>query len=655
MKLKKVFNTLSHEISAALIIITIALFIAWQISNHEKKLVINSLSAETQLLEHHIKDQLNAQFLALERMAARWSIRGRTPKLEWQADAKNYVADQHPLKTVVWLDKNLSIRFVQPLADFHFDKEIDFELERQNLQKELANVSAENIITTNPKHSAYNYLFAYFPVFAANKFDGFILGIFDIKELLKDIISDHFLDNYLVEIKQQQKSILKSFDKITPYQKKFSFAHDINIYHTKLNFVIMPKLTNLNNNYSKISDIILVVGIIFALLIIIIIRYVKKSGGLARNIRENEAELKLLYTSIMQSEELVIITDANVDNLQMKFVNDYAARKVTGYSAAELLGKSPKIFQGKNTSPVTTRDMRFALQKGEKFSCELTNYTKSGAEKLIFLKILPVKNNIGQVTNFVAVQRDITKERANEIERETLIEQLCKSNEELDNFAYIASHDLKEPLRAISNHVRLLNDELSDKLNDKIKHRMHRLSFLTKRMTRLISDLLYFSRLGNEELSIKTTDLNELVKDIKETLRDNIEEHQVTIKIAQKLPVIKCDKVRVRELLQNLIINAIKYNDSKKKLIEIGVKQDKIFYVKDNGIGIDPRFHQDVFRIFKRLHNESEYGGGTGSGLTFIKKIIEQHGGKIWLESKPGKGTIFYFTLSKKDESSKNK
>ncbi len=173
-------------------------------------------------------------------------------------------------------------------------------------------------------------------------------------------------------------------------------------------------------------------------------------------------------------------------------------------------------------------------------------------------------------------------------------------------------------------------------------------------MERLVNDLLYFSRLGRQELAIQRTDVGAVISDVESTLDVFLAERGARIVVHAPLPEIVCDNTRVTELFRNLITNAIKYNDKPEKIIEIGWKPEHatpdgrvergVFYVKDDGRGIDPEFHDEIFRIFKRLQGQDKEEG-TGVGLTFVKKIVERHGGKIWLESAVGNGTTFYFTL----------
>jgi light-regulated signal transduction histidine kinase (bacteriophytochrome) len=156
-------------------------------------------------------------------------------------------------------------------------------------------------------------------------------------------------------------------------------------------------------------------------------------------------------------------------------------------------------------------------------------------------------------------------------------------------------------------------------------------------------------------LAIQSTDLNATIHDIASMMETTLREQNATVAVPCILPKIICDKIRVTEIFRNLITNAVKYNDKEQKIVEVGCVdrmktkigiERQVFYVRDNGIGIDEQFHEDIFRIFKRLNEEDDDRKGTGVGLTFVRKIIDRHGGRIWLESTAGKGTTFYFTLT---------
>jgi light-regulated signal transduction histidine kinase (bacteriophytochrome) len=241
---------------------------------------------------------------------------------------------------------------------------------------------------------------------------------------------------------------------------------------------------------------------------------------------------------------------------------------------------------------------------------------------------------------------EVIGERARTLAR--INEELEKSNLELDSFAYAASHDLKEPLRGISNFARFLQDS-EPGLTEDGKQRIETIVRLTRRMHDLLESLLHYSRVGRSELDLKATAIDELIVQVVAMLRSgNRLAMDVDVRVQGPLPTVLCDRIRVAELLQNLIGNAMKYNDKAERWVEVGCDQGvhpPVFFVRDNGIGIPEQHWQRIFELFRRLHGRDAYGGGTGVGLTIAKKVVTRHGGRIWLESTPGEGTTFYFTL----------
>ncbi len=233
--------------------------------------------------------------------------------------------------------------------------------------------------------------------------------------------------------------------------------------------------------------------------------------------------------------------------------------------------------------------------------------------------------------------------------------ELERSNNELDAFAYIVSHDLKEPLRGIHNYSQFLIQDYADKLDEAGATKLHTLMRLTRRMQSMLDSLFYYSRVGRQDLALQEVDLQQVLQEALDLLHVRIQDSGVQICLPRPLPRLLADQTRIGEVFANLIVNAIKYNDKADKRVEIGFSEiasahgegcAPVFYVKDNGIGIDTRHRESIFQIFKRLHGRDEYGGGVGAGLTIVKKIIERHGGHIWIESTPGEGSTFHFTLS---------
>jgi len=230
--------------------------------------------------------------------------------------------------------------------------------------------------------------------------------------------------------------------------------------------------------------------------------------------------------------------------------------------------------------------------------------------------------------------------------------ELERSNSELDSFAYIASHDLKEPLRGIHNYATFLLEDYSALLQGDGADKLNTLVRLAKRMESLIDSLLRFSRLGRQDLHMYPIALEQLLKNVTELFFINPQWADCQIRIPHSLPTVLGDRVLLEEVFINLISNAFKYNDQSDKWVEISWSEPELenphfvtIHVRDNGIGIREKHLESVFRIFKRLHAPNKYGGGTGAGLTIVKKIIERHGGNIQVQSVYGQGTVFLLTL----------
>jgi PAS domain S-box-containing protein len=251
--------------------------------------------------------------------------------------------------------------------------------------------------------------------------------------------------------------------------------------------------------------------------------------------------------------------------------------------------------------------------------------------------------------------RDITVRREHEIAISDLNEQLNKraeeliaSNAELEQFAYVASHDLQEPLRMVSSFLQLLEKKYKSQLDETATLYINYAVDGAERMKRLILDLLEYSRVGTNTDELVETDFNEVLQQVVETFTTKIAANDAQIK-THPLPVAKASKMQMTQLLQNLVSNSFKYNTSPMPQIEIGCDDNGDtwqFFVKDNGIGIDKKFFDKIFVIFQRLHNKSRFSG-TGIGLAICKKIVERHGGSIWVQSMPGEGATFFFTIAK--------
>ncbi|MCU7493222.1 MAG: response regulator [Ignavibacteria bacterium] len=270
----------------------------------------------------------------------------------------------------------------------------------------------------------------------------------------------------------------------------------------------------------------------------------------------------------------------------------------------------------------------------------------NGAWYLISTDLIP--GGGGTFSGAVFKMTNISPAKHAEDELKKTMVELERSNKELEQFAYIASHDLQEPLRMVSNFTQLLGKRYSGRLDPDADTMINFAVDGAKRMQMLITDLLTFSRVTTRGMSFESVDLNEVLSSVEKNLQMTIKETGAEIK-SDHLPVVKADAVQMSQLFQNLISNAIKFRSERNPVVTIKAEASKgewIFSVSDNGIGIDPQFKERIFVIFQRLHDMSEYPG-TGIGLAICKKIVERHRGRIWVESESGEGSTFYFTLGK--------
>lgn len=256
----------------------------------------------------------------------------------------------------------------------------------------------------------------------------------------------------------------------------------------------------------------------------------------------------------------------------------------------------------------------------------------------------------------MVVVNDITERRQAEIRMQQLNEDLQKraaelaaSNAELERFAYIASHDLQEPLRMVSSFLQLLQKKYKEKLDEKADQYIHYAVDGAERMKTLIMDLLEYSRVGSGKGNFVDVNMREVVDEVTTVFRDKIIAAGAVVATTGPLPVISAERGQMVQLFQNLVGNALKYRSDQPPMIRISAKEEPEswrFAISDNGIGIEDAFSDKIFIIFQRLHNKSEYSG-TGIGLAICKKIAERHGGHIGVDSEPHRGSTFYFTISK--------
>lgn len=305
---------------------------------------------------------------------------------------------------------------------------------------------------------------------------------------------------------------------------------------------------------------------------------------------------------------------------------------------------------GQGGRTITPHDwaLAHAIERREKIRDQLVEIEFADSSKKTVLNSgLPILDEEGNPLGAIAVNQDMTQWLKLEQDLLRRTHQLEESNRELEQFAYVASHDLQEPLRKVSSFAQLFAKKYSDRLDETGQIYINFMVDGASRMQILVDDLLHYSRLTRGDRSHREVDMNGVLDGVLADLQLMIREGRANIR-SGPLPKILGDAGQLRALVQNLISNGVKYRAPERAPeIHVGASLDAgeaTFWVRDNGIGIDPRYFEKIFVIFQRLHARSEYPG-TGIGLAICKKIVDNHGGRIWVESSPGQGATFFFTL----------
>lgn len=365
-----------------------------------------------------------------------------------------------------------------------------------------------------------------------------------------------------------------------------------------------------------------------------------------QELRESELRWQALFNAALDA---IIVIDERGRIIE---INNAAQRSFDCTAAAAKDRDMAELFVPERSRARFRRNLARFTDTGELGSMlgkrlELPLLRASGEEFLAEIAIQPFP--LQEQAVFAVFLHDITHRKQAEQKLERYAQELARSNRDLEQFAYAASHDLQEPLRLVATYCDLVQRRHGDQLQQEGREFLAYALEGTQRMQQLIDSLLDYSRVGSRAHALEPVDVNQVLRDVQANLELMLEENGARVTY-DKLPTVRADRTQLMQLFQNLISNAIKFRSERPPRVVVqAARQGDVwhFAVIDNGIGVDPRHAEHVFDIFRRLHGRDKYPG-TGIGLALCKRIVERHGGSIWLKSQPGKGSAFHFTLSTK-------
>ncbi|WP_254532108.1 PAS domain S-box protein [Natrinema gelatinilyticum] len=367
-------------------------------------------------------------------------------------------------------------------------------------------------------------------------------------------------------------------------------------------------------------------------------------------LRESEERYRSLTDDVLDTSGVgTFILDSN---FEIVWVNE-SIEEYFGLEREEIVGRDKRAVIEADIAGIFEEPERFADRVlatyedntyTEEFECHVLG-EDALEERWLHHWSQPIETGLyagGRIEHYT----DVTDRRFYEEQLAETVEKLEESNERLEQFAYVASHDLQEPLRMISSYLQLLENQYADQLNEDAEEFIDFAVDGADRLREMIDDLLAYSRVDTEAKPLEPTDCETVVKDVLRNLERQIEENDAEIAV-ESLPTVHADREQLEQVFQNLVSNAIKYRGEEPPEIEISAERDAeewVFQVADNGIGLDSDYTDRIFDVFDRLHTHEEYPG-TGIGLALCRKIVERHGGDIWVQSEPGEGSTFSFTL----------
>jgi PAS domain S-box-containing protein len=398
--------------------------------------------------------------------------------------------------------------------------------------------------------------------------------------------------------------------------------------------------------------------------------------GIVRDITENKKTEALLrdseekYRTIVEQSALgILIAQGPIPHIV--YANSTISKSL-GYSVQELISLSlqqtmglvhpddRELFFGRlkdrlEGKPTSEQYIIRGIRKDRsivwiELSSALIMYDGHPAVQAMFVDINERKKAEEKlVDSYRALEKQLSEINLLQKELETANKLLGQSNVDLENYTYVVSHDLKAPLRAIRSFSTFIIEDFSEKLDDTGKDYFQRIVDASSRMDTLIENLLLLSRVGRKFMEVETVDLNQLLEEIVADLTPTLKKNNGKI-VFHNLPKVSIPRTWMKQIFMNLIDNGLKFNKSKTPTVEVTCEETEpelLFKVSDNGIGVEEKYFDRLFNLFERLHTQEEYSG-TGAGLAICKKIIQQFGGRIWIESQVSKGSTFFFTLSKK-------
>ena len=676
------------------IAVTMVALLAWQALRAQERAQIERLLAEqARSLKTEIMQLIEDQELALIRMSRRGETRRGEIRRQWESDAKHYIAHFPSFSAIAWVDSSFQTRWIVPLEKTEEVRQLVVardERERMGLRP-ASHAGAVEFKESTKQVTTRKSALIYAPISRPDELDGFMLAVVDVQQLLRPIVRKNYWMGYSVAVLDGDEEIYSPAGS-RPYEPGWSREEKIDVRGLDWRLRVWPRPQMMAEVQSALPEVVFGGGLLSAFLLSITVHLAQAAGHRARKLAWTNQRMNQSITNRRRTQQQLVALNqtleghvaartAELSKAEASYRDLYdnapdmmavvqmgsgellecneTLADTLGYSKERLVGQPSWDLYAPPSREVAMETLGAFVKTGGIAKSECTLRCADGRTIDVLLQATPVRNQAGEIVASRSTWRDITDRKRAEEELKRTAAELSRSNTELEQFAYVASHDLQEPLRKIQAFGGRLATRCGDALSDQGKDYLQRMQNASARMQTLINDLLTFSRVASRADPFIPVDLTRVVKEVLVDLEIRIEQVGAHVNVAA-LPTIDADPTQMRQLIQNLIGNALKFHRDgvapEVKLYEHSVNgrqhltknspngESCQIIVEDNGIGFDQQYAERIFEVFQRLHGRGEYEG-TGVGLAVCRKIVERHGGTITASSKSQPGATFVVTL----------